>query len=264
MLLSEPNRTPYDLNFNLFGFPVRVHPAFFIMPLLLGSSVLGIANQLGVNTGLALIILVAVFFVSILVHELGHTFAFRLFGIPSHIVLYWMGGLAIPGSGGVWSKPNYGRLTSNQQIVISLAGPVFGFLLAVAFAMTYMAVGGSIVFDFTYPLAFVQPVLIPDVNPALFLTIFIGLQVNVLWNILNLMPVYPLDGGQVARELFNQFDPRNGTVNSLYLGIAAGAGLALMGFATENTFMGFFFGYMAFTNYQMLQNYRGFGGGNPW
>ena len=264
MFNGEPGRTAYDLKFNLLGFPVRVHPAFFVMPLLLGSSFLPLANEVGVNTGVALLTLVFVFFVGILVHELGHTLAFRMYGIPSHIVLYWMGGLAIPGSGGPWGKPNYGRITSNQQIIISLAGPIFGFLLAALFAGVYIAAGGKIgFFDPEQPLNFVFPYYDPNLSSGLYILVSAGIHLNVLWSVLNSMPVYPLDGGQVAREVFNQFDPKNGTVNSLYLGIAASVVLALVGFSTNNQFMGILFAYMAFMNYQELQNYRGYGG-RPW
>ena len=35
-------------------------------------------------------------FVSIGIHELGHALAFRRYGIESRIVLYFMGGMAIP------------------------------------------------------------------------------------------------------------------------------------------------------------------------
>mgnify|MGYP000965581192 FL=1 len=94
MFLSEPGRTGYDLNFSCFGFPVRVHPAFFIMPLLLGNGLITPA----VNQGVGLLVVTGIFFVSILIHEIGHAVAFRYFGIPSRIVLYWMGGLAIPES----------------------------------------------------------------------------------------------------------------------------------------------------------------------
>ena len=103
MLFQEPRATPYDIKFSFLGFPVRVHPAFFIIPIVLGGSIFRYAEPLGVNVGVCLIVLVAVFFVSILVHELGHTLAFRFFGIQSHVLLYWLGGLAIPDSMGSWS-----------------------------------------------------------------------------------------------------------------------------------------------------------------
>ena len=79
-MLAEPNRTPYDLNFRLFGFPVRIHPLFWLGAVLLG----GWTFDLGLEYAA---IWVAVVFVSILVHELGHAIAFRTFGVDSHIVL---------------------------------------------------------------------------------------------------------------------------------------------------------------------------------
>ena len=53
---------------------------------------------------------------------------------------------------------------------------------------------------------------------------------SIFWAILNLMPVYPLDGGQIARELFLIFNARNGIRYSLMLSIMTGAGLAVLGF----------------------------------
>ena len=38
MLLSEPPGSPYDLKFNLLGIPVRVHPLFWGIALLLGLN----------------------------------------------------------------------------------------------------------------------------------------------------------------------------------------------------------------------------------
>ncbi len=55
---------------------------------------------------------VAMTFVSILVHELGHTFAFKRFGVDSSIELYHMGGLAIPAGFGSWrglERGDWGR-----------------------------------------------------------------------------------------------------------------------------------------------------------
>ena len=37
-MLAEPERTPYDVNFRLFGFPVRIHPLFWLGTALLGAS----------------------------------------------------------------------------------------------------------------------------------------------------------------------------------------------------------------------------------
>ena len=74
VFLSEPGQTGYDMQFSLFGFPVRVHPLFFLAPLLFGQ---GLVSGMP-NVGLALLVVTFVFFVSILFHELGHAWAFKL------------------------------------------------------------------------------------------------------------------------------------------------------------------------------------------
>ena len=38
MFSMEPQRTDYDLNFHCLGFPVRVHPLFWLAGLILGAS----------------------------------------------------------------------------------------------------------------------------------------------------------------------------------------------------------------------------------
>jgi len=43
------------------------------------------------------------------------------------------------------------------------------------------------------------------------------LFINVLWGIVNLLPVYPLDGGQIAREVLVAVNPRAGIQQSLML-----------------------------------------------
>src|SRR5215208_4108329 len=120
LLFQPPPPTRYDLRFSVAGIPVRVHPLFWLIAVLLGSS----------GDVLLLPIWVLVIFVSILIHELGHAFAFRRYGQHSQVVLHFAGGLTIPepvywGSG----YANVG-LTPNQQIFISLAGPGAGFVFA--------------------------------------------------------------------------------------------------------------------------------------
>ena len=121
-LLQQPSATPYDLQFSIAGIPVRVHPLFWLIAILFGSS----------GNLLFLPVWVFVVFTSILIHELGHAFAFRRFGQRSHIVLHFGGGLTIPESvawGGGWASV---ALSRGQEIFISLAGPFAGFLQLVS------------------------------------------------------------------------------------------------------------------------------------
>ncbi|HEX5472325.1 MAG TPA: hypothetical protein VFW73_10580, partial [Lacipirellulaceae bacterium] len=73
MLIGEPPPTQVDLHFRLLGFPVRVHPFFWITTLLLGMGG-------GPADPVQTLVWVAVVFVSILFHELGHATLQRTFG----------------------------------------------------------------------------------------------------------------------------------------------------------------------------------------
>ena len=168
-VIAEPQPTPYDLKFRAFGFPVRVHPLFWLAAVLLGSDLLN--HEYGV---LFLGIWVAVLFVSILVHELGHGFAYRAFGGDGRLWIYWFGGLAISQTV---------RPTPKQQIVISLAGPAAGFALAGVVYLTNWSGGWGL--------------LSPFAAEAYRQLIF----VNLVWGLVNLLPIIPLDGGWVSREL---------------------------------------------------------------
>lgn len=268
MFLAEPGRTAYDLNFSLFGFPVRVHPAFLILPLLLGAGLLQDENT---NAGVMLVLLIIIFFVSILVHELGHAVAFKYYGQGSRIVIYWMGGLAIPDqAGNVWGSPRRPSIGSNQQIIISLAGPVFGFILAGLIIGLIYLIGGEI----NYRQNNLLPSLGVDLRNSIFAesaqvstlqtVLFVSLFANVFINVLNLAPVYPLDGGQVARQIFLKFDSYNGTRYSMMFSIVIAILIALFSFQHDQ-FIALFFGFMAWSNYTTLQQMSGgMGGGRSW
>jgi len=264
LFLNEPGKTQYDLNFTLLGFPVRVHPAFVILPLFIGGSFMTSPEQ---NAGITLIVLILVFFLSILIHELGHTLAFRYFGIHSRIVLYWMGGLAIPDSGMGQSWAPRVSLTPNQQIIVSLAGPFAGFLFAALIAGVVIAGGAGL-----QPTMFgIVPMFLVDLKNSIFPDSFymrlffaISFFANIFINLMNLAPVYPLDGGQVARQLFVKFDSWNGIRNSVFLSIGFAVMIALYGFSNDDRFIGIFFAFMAWSNFQTLQQLGGGMGGKPW
>ena len=257
MFSSEPPPTGYDLNFSLFGFHVRTHPAFFILPILLGRGLI----PEGMNAGVGMLLLVAMFFVSILVHELGHAMAYRYFGFHSRIVLYWLGGLAIQErSMGSWSSNKRGSLTSMQQVVVSLAGPVFGLLLAAFLCGLVYAFGGHIIINDRNFILLPEPNFAGTVlegSRAVFLIFWGGIIINIVLNLFNLVPIYPLDGGQVARQLMVQADPHNGLKNSIILSIGAAIVMALFSLRLESPFMMLLFAFMAFSNYQSLQAWGG-------
>ena len=258
MLLNEPARSHYDISFKFLGFPVRVHPGFFILPLVFGAGGAGSAN----NPGVMILTFVIVLFVSILVHELGHAIAFRYFGVPSRIVLYWMGGLAISESG-AWGGAK--RLTPHQQIVVSLAGPAAGFVLAALTVGVVLALGGRLVFLWSG----MFPLLIPNMlgtsiesNEPLLQLLYASLFFNLIWGAFNLVPVLPLDGGQVCRELCTLSNHQNGLKTSLMISVGVAAFIALIGFVNKEQFIGIFFALMAISSWMTLQQMTGRGRGH--
>jgi stage IV sporulation protein FB len=243
VILSEPPRTPYDLSFGLLGIPVRVHPLFWLAAVLLGARA---------NTEPRQIILwVATVFVSIVIHELGHALVARSYGFEPWITLHGFGGLAS-------YRTTYHDPT--RQIIISLAGPGAGFLFA-AIIVGLIAASGHRV-SFGWP----ESVLPVDFklyeSAALNWLLDDLLYVNIFWGLVNLLPIYPLDGGQISQEVFQMVNPRDGLRQSLWLSIIVAVGVAVLAIVRLNdTFLAIFFGYLAYMSYVTLNPYRGgFGG----
>jgi membrane-associated protease RseP (regulator of RpoE activity) len=83
------------------------------------------------------------------------------------------------------------------------------------------------------------------------------LQVNILWGLVNLLPIYPLDGGRIARELFTLRDARGGIVQSLQLSAGAAVLVAVYAVLKQDIFLAVMFGFLAYGSFQTLQMYRG-------
>ena len=244
MLLGEPPSSSADIHFRCWGIPVRIHPLFWVVGLLLYIS------GDPVDPKLALIWVVAVFF-SILVHEMGHALAFRHYGASPRITLYGLGGLA---------SADYFDAGPRASILILLAGPVAGFLLAIVLCIVLVVTGHQIEFSMYGPRVdqteFVSFVLYSFVANLLF--------INVLWGVLNLFPVYPLDGGQIAREALTWHDASRGISRSLMLSIATAAAIAVLAVLRNRVFLAILFGYLAYSSYRTLQAYSGRSYGSDW
>ncbi len=244
-MFQSTSPTRFDLRFSIAGIPIRVHPLFWVIAILLGSN----SNNL-----LMILVWIVVVFVSILVHELGHAFAFRRFGQPSNILLHFSGGLTIPESLPWGSGYATVSLTPNQHIFVSLAGPFAGFALAALTLAVGTALGGQIILSTLLGFIPFPIVLLPYGSGMLNEVFLTFLWVNVFWGIVNLLPVFPLDGGHVTRYVLIQSDPRNGLRTSLWVSVVTGGLLAATGLLVMNSiYMAFLFGLLAFQSYQMLQ-----------
>ena len=245
--MNLPSDRRAEWHFHLLGVPVRVEPWFWLVVLISAASR---------ETGAALV-WVAVCFVSILLHELGHVAAFRAFGIRAEALLYAWGGLAIP-------EEDVGS-NSMRQVVVSLAGPFAGFGLAALVAALAHTAGATFQFGFQmYVVPYFYAVLVPTkyflnhVQIYRFASLLVNdlLYVNFYWGLVNLLPVYPLDGGQATRALFLSADPVTGMRRSLLVSALVGAAVAVLGIFEQSTYLIFLFGILAASSAQLLESER--------
>jgi Zn-dependent protease len=156
------------MSFSLFGIPVVIRPIFWLVALMLGAP-----GGTSPREMMLLGVWVAVLFVSILAHELGHAFAMRAYGREPSIELWGLGGLTHWGDG----PP----VSPGKDIVVSLAGPGAGLAL------------GAVVFA-------AQSALAPTAGSLAAEAVRHALWINVGWGLLNLLPIVPLDGGHVLES----------------------------------------------------------------
>jgi stage IV sporulation protein FB len=200
MLLQEPARTRYDLEGHIFGVPWRIHWLFWPVAVLLGIQLISAADQ-GIGWKLEfMLVWIACVLVSIMLHELGHVWAGMCFGRRSRIVLYFFGGLAV----GASEVPR-----SWQRVIVYLAGP--GAQLALCGLLQ------AVLWKF--------PVEHSQLSVQLAVeSIF---WINLVWALLNLLPIFPLDGGQISLEVWNWLTPAKGLRNAMIMSIATSILLAL-------------------------------------
>jgi stage IV sporulation protein FB len=261
VFLSEPPYSPYDLRFRLLGTDVRVHPLFWLVAVIFGWP-----NSAGPDALRDVLIWVVCVFVSILVHEFGHVLMGRVFGSWGYIVLYSFGGLAV-GS-------NHLRRWW-QRVLVAAAGPGAGFLLfAVVVAGLLIATRDTagLLFNADLPgigslslwsRLMALPYLV-ELNDALREIFSDLIWINLFWGLVNLLPVWPLDGGMISREICERCSP-NGRRLSLGISIGAAAlfavhsltghfGKPLIPYLPDGgLFVALFFAAMAYGSYLELQ-----------
>jgi stage IV sporulation protein FB len=199
---------------------LKISPFFFLM-----AAFIGFINSLNLYGTLLWIIVI---FLSIIVHEMGHALFFRLFGLNVHVELTLFGGV---------TYPKGGRLSLPKEFITTLAGPVFGFGL---FILASLLLASHSVTD-----------------PTILYLLNITRLINLIWTVLNLVPVLPLDGGQLLRivfEFFGGYEARQKAfVASMCIAFLAGLVFIFM----QLYIISVLFFMFAFQNYEVAKQLKG-------
>ncbi len=204
-----------------------------------------------------LVVWIAALFLSILIHELGHSLAMRYYGLESRIVLYHFGGLAIPDSFGRWSGARAPRIGAREQIVISAAGPFVQLLFGLAVWCLGLVWGIHMLetddFNRLFGAQFGADATYPG-SAVVFMAFHAFIWPSVYWAILNLAPILPLDGGQIMRGtlMLTRVDQ---PVRMAHMVSAVAGGLIGVWFLTsQQPFAGIMFLMFAANNWQAMQS----------
>jgi stage IV sporulation protein FB len=199
--------------------PITIYGTFWLL-----AALIGFVNSHNI---LGTLIWMAIIFVSVLFHELGHALTALLFGQNPQIELVALGGL---------TYHDGKTLPFWKQFFIVLNGPLFGFLL----------------FGIATFLLFVPSIAQSSFGPILSLT----RAVNLFWTIVNLIPVMPLDGGQLLRVAFEALFGLKGFKYALITGIVIAGLICLASFLYQQFFIGALFFLFAFQSYTTLGRTR--------
>jgi Zn-dependent protease len=194
----------------VFGIRIGASPSWFFVLFLMIYYLSGLFDDVldGYSNTTAYGIAVGgtlLFFVSLVLHELGHALVARRFGIGvSSIDLWFFGGLA---------RLDRSPATPWQDFAIAAAGPV---VTLVVFAA---CTAGGLVLTSSDEVAHAMTLSEDATTPAVGLLGWLA-AINVVVLVFNLVPAYPLDGGRIARALAWKLtgDPNRGTRFSARLG----------------------------------------------
>jgi len=159
--------------FRLAGIPLRIHITFL---LLIAWLAFGYYAQGGSAVAASRVIFILLLFLCVVLHEFGHAFAAKAFGINTpDITLLPIGGVA-----------RLERMPEEpvQELIIAVAGP----LVNVVIALGLFVVGGA------------QGLLNRSTVEGGGLIAQL-LTINIMLVLFNLLPAFPMDGGRVLRAL---------------------------------------------------------------
>jgi len=199
--------------------PIFIHPFFWLT-----AAIIGFLNS---GSFIGTLVWIFVILISVLVHELGHGITALLFGTKPRIELVALGGL---------THHQGENLPFWKQFIIVLNGPVFGFgLFLLAWVLLKIPALAGGFWEGT-------------------LTLFYW--INLIWTVLNLVPVMPLDGGQLLRIALESFFGAKGFRMSLIIGMVIAGSASLFFFLFQHFLIGALFFLFAFQSFDMFRRLK--------
>ncbi len=199
--------------------PITIFPTFWLF-----AALIGYLNSLSF---IGTLVWVGIIFVSVLFHEFGHALTASMFGQHPRIELVALGGL---------TYHDGQKLSFWKQFLIVLNGPIFGFLLAIL---------ATVLLQF------------PTFNQGMTGSILsLTRIVNIFWTVVNLLPVMPLDGGQLLRIVMEKIFGLKGFRYAMVTSVAIALAISVFFFVTQAFLIGALFFLLAFQSYDTLRRTR--------
>lgn len=188
------------------GISVYLHGTFLLLLawMLLANLLAGLETR----EILGELLFVSLIFGCVVLHELGHAWMARRFGIPTRdITLYPIGGVA---------RMHRIPREPHQELLIALAGPAVNAVIATGLFVA-LASGSQ--------LQVAEPIrLVGGSIPGKLL------WMNVAMAVFNLVPAYPMDGGRILRALLAaRMEYTRATIVAAHVGQALAFAFALAG-----------------------------------
>lgn len=251
--MNNENQGRGSLRFQLFGIPMEIQPFSWLILAILGLSMYShMASPLQ-----PALIFVVVGMLTLLAHELGHALTAKAFTSSTPIVI-------IGNLGGVTYTP-VSMPTRATHFLMVLAGPMasyaLGMIAAVVMGVQIGSVGSALLIYTLDPLSFITGIHAPE---EAYVTLAQAVESGVIghfalmlystffmvcfwWTFFNLMPILPMDGGQLLLTATNK--PKFVAMVGLGLSLF----LAIWFLTGGNIFMTLMLGYFAWINWQIMR-----------
>ena len=199
----------------IVGIEVRIHVTFLFLLIFVWMTDPASRAPISAIRGLGL---VAVIFVCVILHELGHAVVAVKAGLPpKSIILLPIGGITMLDESSALERGSPAPLMLKRDVRIALAGPLVNLAVALISGSILLAVAPEI-----------HLWMKPWVHSNHLLRSFVW--VNLCLALINLLPAYPTDGGRLLRVWFSRsMDPVHATRRAIAIGQTLSTLLMLLG-----------------------------------